>query len=295
MKFLSKLSKETLTCVELKVKDYKEILKCSLGDEPNKLIFVETICEILSNVTNKSLDYIKNLNIIDLFCLLLDVRANSLGECKLILTQDEIKFNIELDLNTAKEQTMSLFDQLTTTIKHNKMEIIFECPSINRLMQHTNDDYLSYIKGATITKNRKKRFIEINTNEQAEMFFDKLSPKTSLQIIHKFNEFVTTVTGLNYLSHYGFKDQQLVFLPSLDSLIWFVKLMFSEPLGSVYENIFYLGYTGKMDAQYVENIAVGEYNYFIGLLRQAMAAKNQSQQTNEQTINNDPGFFEDPF
>ena len=294
MKFLSTLSKEILTCTELKVKDYKEILKCCLGETPNKLIFVETVCEILSGITCTSLDYIKSLNIIDLFCLILDVRANCLGGCKLILTQESKKFNVELDLSVVKEETMSLFDQLSTTIKHNKIEILLECPSINRLIQQTSDDYLSYIKGVTITKNRKKRFIEINTNEQAEMFFDKIPPRTSLQIIHKFNEFVEKVTGLNYLSRYGFKEQQLVFLPSLDSLIWFMKLMFNEPLSSVYENIFYLGYSGKMNAQYVENIAVGEYNYFIGLLRQAIAAQKTAQ-TNEQTVTNDAGLFGDPF
>lgn len=297
MNFTTKLSKETLICTELQVKDYKEILKCTFGDSPDKLIFIETICRILSKVVNKPLSYVKSLNIIDMFCLLVDIRANSLGNFNVILNQNEQKFNIELDLTAIKQETANLFHQLSTTIKHDNIEVIFECPSVERLLENTKEDYLSYIKGSYLIKNSEKIFIEIKTAEQAEMFFNKISPKISLEIIYKFNKLVETITGMNYLSRYGFKEQQLVFLPSLDSLIQFTKLMFSEQLNSLYDNIFYLSYSGKMNAEYIENLAVGEYNYFVGLLRQVIASKNSAQtdQTNpsNSSVNDDDFFGED--
>ena len=295
MNFLTQLSKDTLICSELQVKDYKELLKCSFGDTPEKTIFIETICRIFSKLTNKSLDYIKQLNIVDFFCLLLDIRSNCLGDCKLILTQDKKKFNLELNLTKVKQETSSLFEQLATTIKHSNIEVCFECPSLERLMQNTKDEYLSYIKGSCITEKGKQCFVTITTNEQAEMFFDALPPKISLEIIDKFNEFVEKITNMNYLATYGFENHQLMFLPSIDSLLWFTKLLFSESLSSLYDNIFYLSYSGKMNAEYVENLSVGEYNYFVGLLKQILASKNSSKETeqneNFDDFEEDPGFF----
>ena len=294
MNFLAQLSKDTLICSELQVKDYKQILKCTFGDTPDKTIFIETVCRIFSKLTDRPLDYIKQLNIIDFFCLLLDIRANSLGNCSLVLTQNEQKFNLELDLIKVKQETSSLFEQLATTIKHSNLEVSFECPSIERLMQNTKEDYLSYIKGSCITKKRKKCFATITTNEQAEMFFDALPPKISLEIIDNFNKFVEKITKMNYLSRYGFYEQQLIFLPSIDSLLWFAKLLFNEPLSSLYDNLFYLSYSGKMNAEYVEGLSVGEYNYFVGLLRQVLANKNSPGENNQdQNFQEDPGLFEE--
>lgn len=295
MNFLTILSKDTLVCSELQVKDYKELLKCSFGDSPDKTIFIETICRIFSKLTNKSLDYIKQLNIVDFFCLLLDIRNNSLGDCKLVLTQDKKKFNLELNLAKVKEETSILFEQLATTIKHSNIEVYFECPSLERLMQNTKDEYLSYIKGSCITKKRKKCTAIITTNEEAELFFNALPPKISLEIIDNFNKFVESTTKMNYLSRYGFNEQQLVFLPSIESLLWFAKLLFNEPLSSLYDNIFYLSYSGKMNAEYVETLSVGEYNYFVGLLRQVLANKNSPEENkeNNQNFEEEPGLFEE--
>jgi hypothetical protein len=50
-------------------------------------------------------------------------------------------------------------------------------------------------------------------------------------------------------------------------------LLFGEDLGSFYDNLFALSYSGKMNAEYIENLPVGEYNYFIGLLKQTLASK----------------------
>lgn len=290
MKYISRLSKETFFCNELQVKDYKEILKCCYGEEPNKLIFVETICEVVSKIVNKPIGHIKSLNIVDLFCLILDIRFNCLGVCNVTLKQGDDQFNIELNLGLIKEEISELFNILSTTIEYNGLEIVFECPSIERLLQNTNEDYLPYIKSSYINKNNTKKFIEITTNKQAELLFDKISPKISLELIQKFNTFVERVTKMNFLSRYGFKDQQLTFVPSLDSLIWFMKIMFSENLTSFYENVFYLSYTGKMNAEYIENTVVGEYNYYLALLRQATASNKSSEGEGE--MSEDPGLYE---
>lgn len=290
MKYISELSKDTLVCEELLVKDYKDLLKCSYGETPNKIIFIEILCTVLANISNKPLSYIKSLNIIDLFCLLIDMRANSLGVCNVRLKQENQEFNVELNLNLIKAETAELFDCLSTVIEHDGIKIIFECPTAERLLDSTTEDYLPYIKGSYFIKNGKEHFVEINTNKQAELLFDRIPPKVSLKIIDSFNQFVEKITKKNYLAHYGFNEQKLIFIPSIDSLIWFTKLMFGEDLSSFYENLFYMSYTGRMNLQFLENSAIGEYNYYIGMLRQVIAAKNkQSSQGSGESYGEDPG------
>jgi hypothetical protein len=299
MKFVSNLSKDTLICSELQVKDYKELLKCTYGDDVNHLIFIETISEVFSKVANKPTDFFKKANVIDLFCLLLDVRINSLGDiCKVVITKDEKKMNLELRLDFIRDDLKNLFNVLSTTIEQNNIKVVFECPSVERLLQNASEEYLYFIKGSYINKDNSTKFIEITTNDHAQMFFEKLSPKVSLQIIEQFESFVKSAAGINFLSRYGIEDQTLNFLPSLSSLIWFTKLIFNESLESFYDNLFYLSHHGHMNAEYIENSAVGEYNYFVTCLKNTLSPKEASQEQTEEDFlpdEEDPGLTEEPL
>ena len=294
MKFLSELSKETLICSELQVKDYKELLKCSFGDEPNKIIFVETVCDVLSNITNKTPEYFKKLSIIDLFVLLLDVRINSQGDvCKVVITKEDKQMNLELRLDCIRDDIKTIFTTVSEArIVQNDIEIVFDCPSIERLANHTDDEYLYFIKG--LFAKSTKKVIVIQSNEDARLLFEKLPPKASLQIIDQFQSFVKQITDINFLSRYGIKDQKLAFVPSLESLIWFAKLMFNETLDVFYDNLFYLSHLGHMSAEYVEGSVVGEYNYFVSCLQRTLAAKNPSPGPDDQMVSDEEaGFFDE--
>ena len=297
MKFVSNLSKETLICSELQVKDYKELLKASYGEDINKLIFVETLCEIFAKTTNKPTEYFKKLNIIDLFYLLLDVRINSQGDiCKVVITKDEKKMNLELRLDLIKGDLELIFQDLSAVISHNNLEIAFECPSAERLLQPTSEQYFYFIKGVYINKDNVRHFVEFPTNEHARLFLDKVTPKVAMQVVKQFEQFVGTISSVNFLSHYGIEDQTLTFLPSIDSLIWFAKLMFSETLESFYDNLFYLSQLGHMNADYVERLVVGEYNYFVNCLKRTLASKESSETQSADQLNHDDdvGLSDEP-
>lgn len=270
MKFVSKLSKDSLVCNELQVKYYKEIIKCTIGDSPDKNIFIETLCSILSKVASKPIDYIKSLCIIDLLGLLVDIRYNSLGVCKLIVNQDDSKINLELNLEIVKRDVSKLFEELTKKVTYNEVEIVMSVPSLTRLHQPFTEDYIPYITSCTFSSTKT---FDISTNEEAARIFDLLPPKLSLQIIEKFNSLIKTICSIDLLAQYNIPNQRLSVIPTVEFLMWFTKLLFGEDLGSFYDNLFALSYSGKMNAEYIENLPVGEYNYFIGLLKQTMSAK----------------------
>jgi hypothetical protein len=301
MKFISELLNESLICSELTVKDYKELLKCSFGDEPNKQIFIETITDIFAKLTNKPQQYFKEeLSIIDLFCFLLDVKINSQGDsCMLSVTKDEKQMTLELNLERVKNEIKNVSKPFSDLFMScNGVDVVFDCPSVSRLLDHSDDEYLYFIKSSTVAKNTSKKTITLTNNDQARLLFDSLSPKMSLQIIEKFEQFVKAVSTHNFLSHYGLENQKLIFIPSIESLIWFTKLMFNEPLDVFYDNLFYLGHLGHINLEYVDGLTPGEYLYMIKKLEHTLHAQNPQKQQAEDQANfsddaQEDGLFED--
>jgi hypothetical protein len=293
VKFISNLSKETLMCSELKVRDYKEILKCSFGDEPNKTIFVETLCDVFSKISNKPIEYFKQLSILDLFCLLVDVKINSHEEiCKLIITKNEKRMNLELNLIHVKNEILDFYQKNKfLPLYQNDIEILLDCPSAIRLLENDNDDYISFIQGFQVTRETKQTLIRPTDNKQAFLLMDKFLPKTYLNVVNLVYAFNKSLSKINFLSRYDIKESSLTFSLSIDSLIWFTKLLFSEPLNVFYDNLFQLSYTGHINTEYLENSIVGEYNYFVTSLQQILNVNNK---TPESSYEND-SYQEDHF
>ena len=288
MKFLSKLSKETLVCSELQVKYYKDLLKCCYGDNPDSLVFIATVCDVFSSIANKPPEFFKKLSVIDFFCLLLDVRINSQGNaCGAVITKDDKKMNLELRLDHIRDELKQASS--SSFVEQDNISILIDYPCVERLLEPSSEEYLRYIKGVFVNKPAlldgvSSHFVDISTNKHAEMFFDKLPPRTSLQIIEKADQAFKSLIEINFLSRYGVKDQHLAFLPTLESLIWFAKLMLNEPLDVLYNNIFYLAQMGNMSADYIENSIVGEYNFFVGCLKQKISAETPASNNNSPNI-----------
>ncbi len=65
------------------------------------------------------------------------------------------------------------------------------------------------------------------------------------------------------------------FVPSFVTFAWFVKLLFNESLEAFYTTFFHMSYTAHMNAEYLENITVGEYKYFVNCLKNTIAQANR--------------------
>lgn len=67
------------------------------------------------------------------------------------------------------------------------------------------------------------------------------------------------------------EELYLPFRLSLSSCIWFIKLIFGEPLEDLFSNIFYLSHHSNMSSSYLETCSVGEYKYFVNLLKKTLS------------------------
>lgn len=290
MKFDVEVLDETVVCSELTVGDYKALLKCSYGDQPDHKTFVYTIVDVLSNITNKPSDYFLHSSIIDVFLLLLKLKINSQSEtCKVIVTKDNKQMNLELSFEGIYEDVKKWFSPyLNKTFSWGSVEVVFGSPTLSMLIEETiQDEIVYFLKGCKITNKHKKILTPTNTKE-ATLLLDNLPPKLVADLYAHFRLFAKTILTKNLLSRYNIEgtEQKLMFSPSLDSLIWFTKLMFNEPLDVFYDNLFYLTNLGRFSTSYIEECTPGEYTYFIKKLEQTLAKQQTSEEDHSQQYSN---------
>lgn len=297
MKLKSELCTQTVLFKEPSLKHYKYLLKSLYGETPSPDTFVETIIDIAANITDNPPSYFRNLNVVDFFLFLIDWRMLILGkDSSVIVKQDDKEMKLSLDLDLLKADIINAFKPfINRQIQLNEnITINFNCPSFSRLCdassQATDEDYLLFIKSAIVKNNNQFHTIEIETVKQAEDLFNKLLPSLSVQIIDHYTDFVNACANLNLLSRYKLKSNQtLTFTPSIETVIWLCQLFFNESLSSIYDNLFYLSYYGKLDLNYIENGTVGEYVYFTNMLKNMISNKNSAPQ--QQSFNPEDEVF----
>ena len=286
MKLKSELCTQTILFKEPSLKHYKYLLKSLYGETPSPDTFVETIIDIATDITDNPPTYFRDLNVVDFFLFLIDWRMLILGkDCSVIVKQEDKEMKLSLDLDLLKTDIIDAFKPfINRQIQLNEnIAINFDCPSFSRLCdvfsQTTNEDYLLFIKSAIVKNGNQTHIIEIKTSKQAEELFNKLLPSASIQIIDHYTDFINVCANLNLLSRYKLKSNQtLPFTPSTQTVIWLCQLFFNESLSSIYDNLFYLSYYGKLDLNYIENGTVGEYVYFTNMLKNMLSNKNSAPQ-----------------
>ena len=143
MNFKSKLSQEDVFFRELLVKDYRQLLKSLFGEDVEEFVFTETLLEILCSVTNHSRDYFKQMDIVDLFCLLLDLKINCLGDiCPINVTAGEKKLKVQLNLEKIRNSLQDLLEKVKTPIEVRGVKIQLQYPSLNRFNKLADEEYL---------------------------------------------------------------------------------------------------------------------------------------------------------
>lgn len=279
MKFVAETLSEKLFCNELNVKQYKELLKCSYGDEPDKDIFCETVCDILSNVLNKSVNEIKEMNIVDVVLTILQLKTNSHGNViNVVVSKDNKEVTLELNLNDVKQSILTLYAPFVNYIvEDSNVKIELGMPSLQRCMSSAFEDYIVFFKSLTINNHTYK----LTTNEEAEEAFNNLPLKVGTSFIKKCKEVLSHCNKVNFLEKYQTK-QRLTFLPSIYELIWYTKLFFSEPLNVFYDNMFYLSHYGHIDIKSLETLSPGEYIYMTKTLEKTLNQKSSGDSTDQE-------------
>jgi hypothetical protein len=277
-----------LSCSELKLKQYKELLKATYGDQPSPLNFIEALIDVFSNLTNKERNALKTeFGIYELFLILLNLRLFSLGStCGIVIQRSEtIKANLELNLIKLKEDLQKQCpSKFTILIEFDSHEITLKPPSLSRILQSSltkDEEYLSILYKINFNKQNS---VIIKTDEEARTLFENLPPKISIEIVQCYENYIKTILSNNLLERYNITDQRLLFTPNIETLLWFTKLLFNESLNNLYDNMFYLAMKSNISPSYLEECNPGEYMYFVKKLEEWI--REQNKQANPNSLTN---------
>jgi hypothetical protein len=274
MKFDLYVGDQTISCEELKVSLYKDLLKSTYGDEPDLKRFIETVCEVFSSLTNKPYSFFENLSIIELMSCIFQLRMLSIGDrTNVSLNIDDVKRSLELRLDWVNEDLLSFNKTVKRLLTIGSVSIQMNSPSAKRLIESTDEEYLYFIKSIKI----QDRLLEIETNEEAKNVIEKLPVKVALIVIDYYREFTNNLKNLNFLNRYMIKDHTLGFTPSVGSLLWFTKLIFNESLQAFYDNIFYLAKLSNIPPTFIQECPVGEYYVYVGILQRSLAQQSRAE------------------
>jgi len=286
MKFKINIDKQTISCKELPVFLYKDLLKCTYGDEPDVQTFLEVLFDIFSSLSNKPISYFRELSIIDLLSCIFQLRMNTFGDrVNINLNSDNAKKTLELRLDWANEDLLR-FDKeiIKQTLIVDSVEVKLSYPTIQRLEESSNEEYLCFVQSIKIGN----KTIDIKTNEEAKNITERLPIKITMGIVEYFENIVKEIRNLNFLKRYGITEPTLGFVPSSSSLLWFTKLMFNESIQSFYDNLFYLSKLANISPSFIESCSVGEYFVYTGTLQRTIAQENGSNIQDSPMQHNEP-------
>lgn len=291
MRFQIELTDRTIMCSEMKVKHYKEFIKAIYGDEPDYTSFITMFAPLMAELSDLTEDEVYNLSVVDVFLIILELRMFALGgTCKVTIQLDnDKKANLELSLAGISDDIKTVdYKKYQTEISQKRSVIKLAPPSICRFADEMKEgeEYLFFIN--SVETSETKQTHKILDHETALVISNSLSPKVNLQISKSFETYIKEITSIDLLARYKIENKILKFVPVFNQMMWYVKLFFSEPLDTLYDNIFFLSYKANMSSQYIEECTPGEYIYFIRKLEQVL--KEQSQQQNSQQEEN---FYND--
>lgn len=230
------LSNKQVIYKELKLKHYKIILKCLIGDQIDIPNFLLNINSILEEITNLSQDDILNLNLLEYLLLLTEIRITSIGSTIFAVSKsNKNTFNIEIPLNKTLDEIKKCL---------NNYEPLF-FKDLNFVIPLVKD----------LVNKKEFLFIKEDVNNLPVRFIKNINQGNK-----KFN---------NYFQQYYFfnlptnKQYSLKLSVNLKDFIELIKILYNENLISIYDNIYYLSKICNFSAEYLENCTYGEFKIFV--------------------------------
>lgn len=264
MNFFINLKNTEISYKELTLKDYKFLLKSVYGEVEDVKLCIENLISLISSLTDKPKSWICSLNLLEFICFFIDLRSNSIGSlCPLTLKKDQ-KTNIDLNLNRVRDLFMSVCQYKQIDIEELRFSLKLPPTSFYLLNE---PDSLGYCVERVCFAGKEYNL----TSEETLVLLDKMPLKNSLVLNKEIENMLRNANDINIFSMFNNEELYLPFRLSLSSCIWFIKLIFGEPLEDLFSNIFYLSHHSNMSSSYLETCSVGEYKYFVNLLKKTLS------------------------
>lgn len=248
------LNNRQIVYKELKLKQYKTLLKCLITEPIDSFNLIFNLNNILEQITNLTQEDILNLNLLEYLLLLTEIRTTSIGSSIFaVYKTEEENIDIEIPLKATLNEIQNCLNNFEPLqYKDSNTQLNFIIPKIKNILN-------------------KKEPLYIN-EDITDLPVRYLKKITSLS--KQFNEY--------FKKYYFFKPiiEKYSISLSVDSIeyIEIIKILFNENLISVYENIFYLSKICNMSSEYLENCTYGEFKIFVKKTEEMLYKKTKQTQ-----------------
>lgn len=282
------LLQKTITYKELKFSQYRQLLKCFLGEEiDSKLIFSNTD-NVIAELTNLSQSEIDNLNFLDYCLLLFYIRLTSIGSAVYLYIDDpkfkQLKITLSIDKIINQINNKKIIDLLKPKII-NDWSFEFRLPSIKEIFllesekkkYSLNIFFIKEIKHSNITINFEKYSYLERENLILSLPVKTLPPIS--KYIYEIIEFCNNINLLESVKS-SFFDKELILTLNSEIIAFIIKLLYNTKLEVVYDYMFALSKVANISCTFLDECSPGEFYVFAKKLEE-MNSKSATSSTTQ--------------
>lgn len=284
------LSQGPVNFQELNLKQYRQLLKCFLGEELSvDLIFNNADC-IIQELTAFSKEEIKNLSFLDYSLLLFYIRQVSIGDTVFLYVETPEQKQIKIDLRVSR--IIEDIEKFIQTLPHSETidqyYIEYKLPSVHEILtiEKERDLYSLYTFFLKSVKfNNTIINFENYSYKDRELITQKLPVKIMTHLTKQVNSTLKHCNEINILSSLksDLFDKTLPLTLNSQILAFAIKLIFNTSLESVYELMFALSKLANFSCSFLDECSPGEFYFFTKKLEE-INAKQQEAENNSPDI-----------
>lgn len=276
------ISNKDIIYNELKVRHLKILLKCLTSNSPDPILLFNNLDNILTEITNLSIDEIKSLNFLEYFILVLQIRSTSMGGIIFAETNTDPPIKLQINIEKIIEQLKEINNTILKIETVQDFIIRYKLPTIDEIIKLNNsiiDNHDSLFLQGFFYQNNNINFKSL-TKEEQKTILDNLPAKISQTLFKNTKEIIDTFSGINLLSYLPQTENIcLYFNFNIQNLILLIELLFEMSLLSLYENYLVLCKVSNLTPEFIEESTPGEYILYIKKL-QELTSSNKGQQKN---------------
>lgn len=279
---------------ELNLSQYRQLLKCFIGDEIDlKFVYSNTnnILQTLTDLTDKE---IKQLSFVDYFLLLFNIRQISIGDSVSLYVFDNEQKQLKVDLrvqNIINEISNAEIKKLLIPENTDIGEIYYRLPTIEEILflENSSDTSIYTFFLQKIKFSNTEINLESYSFEEREKIVQKIPVKFMTCLTKRTQELIKHFNNLNLLKSINNEmfDKALPFTLNSEILGFVYKLVYNTNLENIYDCMFALAKAANFSCEFLDNCSPGEFYLFVKKLEQLNAQQQQASNEQNSVIQND--------
>ena len=234
---------------EIKIKEYKGLLKILFGDPDTYTLFYN-LNRLLVAKTNLTLQEVQELDLLDWFTLVMTLREYSIGANIQLVFANKSKINADLNISRAIEKLKEIQNEFIGE------SIQYRLPTIQEM---TSDllwvSFIDTLDGIRVDRNLTPLQVERIENTIPIQYLSKITKK--------IDHIVLCLDSVNLLDMGNRDDLTVPFSLSISGIVYLLKLLFEIELDIFYSNIIYLTKNMNIQLGYLDECTPGEYYIFL--------------------------------